>query len=238
MGLVLMAAIVTWPPFARCAETLDQEASRLYEKHRARMTGIKTVRLEYRLSIEQSSLAVERDPAPLTRVVWDRGRKKIKNKTLGTEVKSYVADAGAGTLDYSEGTATVYRDELDRNNADTLSTPYPGWLWRPEWLLPLKPSGAREEPGAVVLVMGSAHPRREIWLNRSSGVLFRFVDTDATGQVVRIVNLTEWTSVGNVLIPRFVDEEVRTATGIIRRKLAINASGVNEALKEADFALP
>ena len=118
------------------AETLDQEASRLYEKHRVRMTGIKTVRLEYRLSIEQSTLAVGRDPAPLTRV----GTSMV-DKVAGVAVGSFrslvagVACEAALSLMKTAGGLTGVASVISANST----------CLKKEWKCVKSPFGVRQQ---------------------------------------------------------------------------------------------
>ena len=234
----VLLAIIAWPAAICGAVTLEQESSLLCDRYRQNMLGIKTLDLTFRMSTSTQGATAMTVSSPREQVIWDRGRGKLKNKTLVSEPRAYVADSQSKTIEYVNGSSSVFKDQLDDAQAVSMTTPFPGWLWRPEWLMPSNPTQVREEGAALVMVFGGSHPRREIWLDRRTALLVKFVDTDAKGNVMRIASCRDWTSTGDARVPREIEEELRTRNGTLRRIIILEANRVNAALPDSEYALP
>jgi hypothetical protein len=142
------------------------------------------------------------------------------------------------TIVVLSGTTTTFDDSLTEAEAAELTRPKPAWLWRPEWFLPAKPAEIRDEGTALVLTTTTGHPRRVIRLEKATGCLLGFTDTDATGKITRVVECRDWKKVSGIRLPGSVTERVTGTAGGFDRVLEFVGAEVNAAIPEATFALP
>jgi hypothetical protein len=234
MSILIGAWLAAMPVYA----SLQREASMLTDKYRNNFSNVKTLKYEYQMTIITAGTTSGTQTVPREKVVWDKGKGKLKNKTLGANIKSYVAEAGTRKLEYCEGSASIMTDSLDDAASLAMTTPFPGWLWKPEWILPDKPAKVREEGAFLVLVSDDGHPRRELWLNRITGLLDHFEDTDMRGNVFRVVTCRDWEKVGGTMVPRSIDEEIKAKQGTYKRNIVLSVSQINQAIASDEYALP
>jgi len=234
MSMLICAWLAAMPVYA----SLQQEASILADKYRGNFNNVKTLKYEYQMTIITEGSTSGTRTVPRERIVWDKGKGKLKNKTLGTDIKSYVAEAGTRKLEYCEGSASIMTDSLDDAASLAMTTPFPGWLWKPEWILPDKPARVREDGAFLVLVSDDSHPRRELWLNRATGLLDRFEDTDMRGNVFRVVTCRDWEKIGVTFVPRSIDEEITAKQGTYKRNIVLSVSRINQPITSDEYALP
>ncbi len=220
------------------AATLDQEASQLCEKYLQNFSNIRTITFTCRTVITSQDSTPAGNSISRERVVWDRDKNKLRCSILGGRNDVFVVDAKSGTLKYFNGGSTVFQEQLEEAQALAMATPFPGWLWRPEWLIPEHPAKVREEAGTIVLVTSTKHPMREIWLDRKTGLMMKFMDTDATGRVVRTVSCQGWIRESGVWVPREVEEELKGTQGSVRRTISTEIDQINGTLSESEFVLP
>jgi hypothetical protein len=119
-----------------------------------------------------------------------------------------------------------------------VATPFPVWLWRPAGLIPVLPAAVREETGSLVLVSSLTAPSRTVWLDRQTGCLLRFTETDATGRVIRTVYISGWTKEGGVWIPRVVEDVIQGTENGLHRVVRFDRPVVNPPLADPDFRVP
>jgi len=150
------------------ASTLDQQASDLRAKCLRNFEGVKTAGFTVSISASAPLKGASVKSASSDKVTWDRGAKKLKWKRGGGPGQAWVADATANTLKHVSVGASVIEESLDEQHALEMSTPSPRWLWHPEWLIPEKPVSVRDEGSALVLVASATHPKREIWLDKTT----------------------------------------------------------------------
>jgi hypothetical protein len=96
----------------------------------------------------------------------------------------------------------------------------------------------RAEPGVLVLVTAMVAPAREVRLDRSSGCLLGFTETDVTGRVIRTVIITGWVKRDGVWMPGSVDDRIQGTESGLHRVVRFETSTVNPTLTDADFKLP
>jgi len=243
VALAAAVALIVSSAAGSCfAVDLQKEAISLCERYRLNFSAIKTLKLEYHIDIAVTGGAPQPGLSPRHTAVWDKGKGRLKRVDAGAGRRISLADAGTRIIEYNDGgaggSATVLRDEMDEAAVVAMTNPYPGWLWRPEWVLPAAPADVREDGGALVVRSGSGAAAREIWLNRSSALLEKFSDTDWNGKVVRIVTPGNWTDRGGVWVPRVIEEETRTRAGVIRRTVYLDTVTVNGPAGDADFTIP
>jgi len=172
------------------------------------------------------------------RVRWSKGKGKLKWARANGDPRAYVADGNARTLTVATASGTTYTEPLSADQVGSLAVPFPGWLWQPSGLIPVAPVQVREESGALVLVSGLAPPAREVWLDRITGNLVRFTETDATGRVVRTVTVSGWSKAANVWLPTMVDDVIQGTANGLHRMIRFESPVANPVLSDADFQLP
>jgi hypothetical protein len=227
--------VVTVPAFA----SIQEEAVQLADRYRANFQGIKTVKYECQIAVKSGEKVAGNQPVSQERVIWDRGKGKLKKKkSVGAVVKSYVADAGTRKLEYCEGSSTVMTDTLDESAALGMTTPFPGWLWNPEWLLPKTAARVREDGAAIVITSGDSHPCREIWLNRVTAMVEKYQDTDSKGNVFHVIVCRDWVKTGIAWLPREIEEEIRAKKGTISRIITLDVGEINKVVPDGEYTLP
>jgi len=220
------------------ASTLDQQASELRAKCLRNFEGVKTADFTVSISASAPLKGASAKSASGDKVIWDRDAKKLKWKRGSGPGQAWVADATANTLKYVSVGASVIEESLDEQHALEMSTPSPRWLWHPEWLIPEKPVSVRDEGSALVLVASATHPKREVWLDKTTGLIQRFTDTDAGGNLVRIVVVSGWSDHSGVMLPATIDEELRGKKNMTHRYITLAVDSINAPLSDSDFALP
>jgi len=172
------------------------------------------------------------------RARWSKVRKKLKWSRPASDPVAYLTDVNARTLTTAMASGTTYTEALPADQAEAMGTPFPAWLWRPEGLIPSNPVRVREEAGTLVLGSSLTAPSREVWLDRSTGCLLKFTETDATGRVIRTVNVSGWTKDSGVWMPRTVDDVVQGSENGLHRVIRFDRPVVNPPLADSDFRLP
>jgi len=183
---------------AAYAASIDAEATALRAKCLANAAALGSLDLSSSVSLERLSAAGQptgAGPATRDRVRWSKTRKKLKLTRASGDPVAYLADVGARTLTTAYASGTLHTEPLPADQAEGLGTPFPAWLWRPDGLIPANPVQVRAEPGTLALVSSPAAPSRTVWLDRTTGCLVGFTETDATGRVVRSVTVSGWAKV-------------------------------------------
>jgi len=220
------------------AGVLEREAAGTWAKYCAMMKAFRTVRYEISSGDAGTASSGVGSPVERRRVVWDNGKGKLKHSTLNSPPSAYVVSRKDGAVVYWNGSSTTYTDRLAGATVDGMSVGFPGWLWKPEWLLPAGSYGVREEGGIIVLVSGAKHPIREVRMDRATGLLAGFTDTDATGAVMRVVVCRNWHGPVGAKVPEVIEEEFRGAKKTVRRVTRLESVVINGAVDEAEFNLP
>jgi len=223
------------------AGPLETEAAALRAKCLANAAALSSLDLSSSVSLERldaagqsaASVAESRE-----RARWSKSRRKLKVSRSDSDPVAYLTDVAARTLTTAFASGTVFTEPLPPDQAEALCTPFPGWLWRPEGLVPAAPAQVREEMGTLVLVSSVTGPSREVWLDRATGCLVRFTETDATGRVVRIVTVSGWTKESGVWVPRVVDDVIQGSENGLHRVVRFDRPVVNPPLGDSDFQLP
>ncbi len=237
MRFVVIIASVLFS-FSAYASTLDQQASDLRAKCLRNFDGVKSAGFSISISASAPVKGTVAKSVSGDKVTFDRGAKKLKWKRGVGPGQAWVADATANTLKYVSVGASVIEESLDEQHALEMSTPSPRWLWHPEWLIPEKPVSVRDEGSALVLVASATHPKREIWLDKITGLIQRFTDTDAGGNLVRIVVVSGWSDHSGIQLPSTIDEELRGKKNTVHRYITLTVDSINSPLSESDFVLP
>lgn len=240
---LLAAALLSFVPHAHAA-TLETEASTLRDRCLQIFAGIQTLTQDCRISIEK--LGPNATPLTTTAaiqpvhqsVTWKRATRKLKRSRLDGAVDVQVADVPAGRLMLQRGAATQSLDSLPPDQLESLAVPQPAWLWHLDALIPAHPSDVKADGPTLVLTSSAAHPRRRVWLDRSSGRLTRFEDTDATGATVETVLCTDWRQAGTVWLPFHIEETITARKNGVKRVFDTQSYTVNPTLTEDAFALP
>lgn len=240
--IVLVAHICflgAYLPANAVAASLAQQAAALRSKAIANIAALKTVTFEVRMTTSAAgSRATFAHQATRGTVRWDRGKRKLKWIQPDQPSQGFVVDSGQRTLFLLSGTTTTFDDSLTESEAAELGRPKPGWLWQPEWFLPASPATVREDGSALVVTTDSGTPRREIWLDRSSGFVLKFTDTDTTGKQTRVVECHDWRRVDGVWLPGSVTERVAGVRGGFVRTIEFIDLRANVVLPEGTFELP
>jgi hypothetical protein len=238
--LVFIAVILAGPSSA-IAGPLEIEAASLRSKCLANSARLDSLALSTAISLE--ALTGGGSPSgPVRqgreRAVWSRTKAKLKFSKLEGAPLAYVADVSARTVTTSLAAGSTYTESVPAGEAEALGTPFPGWLWRPGGIIPSAPAAVRAEPGVLVLVTAMVAPAREVRLDRSSGCLLGFTETDVTGRVIRTVIITGWVKRDGVWMPGSVDDRIQGTESGLHRVVRFETSTVNPTLTDADFKLP
>jgi len=223
------------------AGPLETEAAALRAKCLANAAALTSLDLSSSVSVERLTAAGKSVGAAgesRDRVRWSKARKKLKVSRSAGDPVAYLTDVGARTLTTAFASGTAYTEMLPANEAEAMGTPFPAWLWRPEGLIPPNPVQVREEAGALVLVSSATAPLREVWLDRTTGCLVRFTETDATGHVMRTVTVSGWTKESGVWMPKVVDDVIQGSENGLHRVVRFDRPVVNPPLGDSDFQLP
>ena len=238
--LVLLPILVFLSSLA-LAGPLDVEAAALRAKCLANAAALSSLDLSSSVSLERLNAAGQSAGAAgefRERARWSKTRKKLKWSRPAGDPVAYLTDLNARTLTTALASGTTYTETLPPDQAEALGTPFPAWLWRSDGLIPAVPAQVREEAGALVLVSSLTAPSREVWLDRTTGCLIRFTETDATGRVMRIVAVSGWTKDSGVWMPRTVDDVIQGTENGLHRVVRFDRPVVNPPLGDSDFRLP
>ena len=238
----VLVGVLLFPSISFCSSLVDEAVS-LRARCIANIVGIKTIKFATVTKVESPS-AVNRSMARSTQaggdaVTWDRKGGRSKRKTAGSSPSAQVVDAQKGLLRYlGPDSASVFEEAIAESDALEKAVPAPRWLWNPSWLIPAKPASVRVE-GTLIVIDGSiTHPKREIRMERQTGHIMGFTDTDANGDIVRVVDASGWAEHNGVWLPGTVREEIRAEKGTLVRTTTLSILAVNPVLGEADFELP
>ena len=236
---LMLPALLVAPP--ACGATLEQEAANLRAKALHNLALLSTITMDQQVTV--AAVSAGGQPVGQAResheaISWSRSTARLRQRHLSSPASGYAVDVLAHRLLLARGATTLLDESADDIRLAGLATPQPAWLWRPEWLIPEHPAAVRIEGIALVITAGTSYPRREIWLDRSLGLVQKVVETDATGRVVRVATCSDWRRVGAAWVSFRVEDTVTGTVGGVRRVWALGACAVNAPLTEADFALP
>jgi len=238
LGLILSLLAI---PVPALAESLESEAVALRAKCLSSAAALRSLDLSSSVSLERLNAAGQFAGAGVEsreRARWSKTRRKLKWSRPAGDPVAYLTDVAARTLTTAFASGTTYTEPLPPDQAEAMGTPFPAWLWRPEGLIPAVPAQVREEAGALVLVSSRTAPSREIWLDRNTGCLVRFAETDATGRVVRIVTVSGWAKESGVWMPKVVDDVIQGSENGLHRVVRFDRPVVNPPLGDSDFQVP
>ena len=229
------------PASSSLAGPLETEAAALRAKCLANAGRLNSLSLVTAVSIEPLTgkgvtAGVARQGRD--RSLWSRAKGKLKYAKVDGAPLAYVADTKALTLTTAAESGTVWTEAVTADQAEALGTPFPGWLWRPAGLVPAAPAEVRADGGDLVLVSSLKSPRREVWLDRSTGCVRKYTETDATGRVVRTVTCSDWSRQDGVWMPGTVDEVIQGTENGVHRVIRFETRVANPALSDSDFRLP
>jgi hypothetical protein len=136
------------------------------------------------------------------RILWDRKGRKLRRRPLEGKVVAIVVDRD---VVYSQTSSTVSVESIGDDERGYESTPEPVRLWRPDMIIPEKPAAVREEGSALVLVTSSKAPIREVWLDRQTGRLVKYVDDATHGSGPKTVTFLAWKRISGAWIPARIE---------------------------------
>lgn len=224
-----------------CARSLSAEASSLRSFCLANAAALTSARVESRVSqqrLDARGTAAGDIQERTERVTWDKPGRRMKWASPQADPAAYAADAKAGTLRMVSRALSATLTDLPADRAEEYTTPFPGWFWRPEWIVPASPANVREDGAALVLISATGDPHREVWLDRTRGFVVRFTETDATGATIRDVVLSGWAKASGVWLPDEIVETIRGARAGLRRTIRFAGVTVNAPVAAADLTLP
>jgi len=228
-------------PLSAQAGSLEPEAAALRAECLANAAALSSLDLSSSVTIERLSAGGQSAGAAgesRERARWSRTRRKLKWSRPAGDPVACLADVTARTLTTAFASGTTYTETLPADQAEAMGTPFPAWLWRPDGLIPSNPVQVREETGTLVLVSSLTAPSREVWLDRATGCLVRFTETDATGRVMRTVTISGWTKESGVWVPKAVDDVIQGTENGLHRVVRFDRPVVNPPLGDSDFQLP
>lgn len=217
----------------------EQKASELRDRYSRNFSKIRTIEFSQGTSSNERAVAVRGTPRAQERVAWNREQKKLRWSHPDTD-RVRIVDGKAEMMAEFSGGTTVFVGSLQTTGSppELLVIPFPAWLWNPDWLTSGELSSVRVENGALVLVVGTEHPLREIWLEEGSGLLRRFTETSPTGRIMRVVVCRNWVERDGVWLPSTIDEELIGTKRTAHRTIELRVDSVNRMLPEDIFAIP
>ena len=223
------------------AGPLETEAAALRAKCLANAAKLDSLSLVTSVTIQP--LSAKGVPTAVARqgrdkAVWSKSKGKLKYSKVDGAPLSYVADSKALTLTTVAESGTVWTESVTADQAEALGTPFPAWLWGPGGLIPAAPAEVRADSSCLVFVSNLKSPRREVWLDRTTGCVSRFTETDATGRVFRTVTCSDWIRQDGVWMPGTVDEVIQAARNGVHRVIRFEIRVANPPVSDSDFRLP
>lgn len=240
-GARIVAALCAAVASTASARSLHDEAGALRATCLKNAAKLASVRFESRMTVQRldaRGAAAGQPEERAERVLWDRPGRRLKWTAPRADPSAYAADAKAGTLRQLNRALSVSLFDLPADRAEEYTTPFPGWLWHPEWIVPASPASVREEGAAFVVTSSRGHPRRDVWLDRARGYVLRFSETDATGALVRDVRCEGWASHDSVSLPSSITETIQGEVAGLRQTVRFEGIVVNAPLSTTEFSLP